>query len=79
MTELKRGAYGLRPATYYAKCMFGGVLACGVTHAAVVTLDVNKCRTQAHRFAFCLEQNGFLCFGASYMDLIASSIFTFYL
>ena len=28
--------------------MFGGVLACGVTHASVVTLDVAKCRTQAH-------------------------------
>jgi len=28
--------------------MFGGVLACGVTHAAVVTLDVSKCRAQAH-------------------------------
>jgi len=33
---------------YYAKCMFGGVLACGLTHAAVVTLDVAKCRAQAH-------------------------------
>jgi solute carrier family 25 phosphate transporter 3 len=28
--------------------MFGGVLACGATHAAVVTLDVAKCRAQAH-------------------------------
>jgi len=28
--------------------MFGGVLACGVTHAAVVSLDVAKCRAQAH-------------------------------
>lgn len=28
--------------------MMGGVLACGVTHAAVVTLDVAKCRAQAH-------------------------------
>jgi solute carrier family 25 phosphate transporter 3 len=27
--------------------MFGGVLACGLTHAAVVSLDVTKCRTQA--------------------------------
>lgn len=32
---------------YYLKCMFGGVLACGLTHAAVVSLDVTKCRTQA--------------------------------
>jgi len=45
------GLFGLnylRPGDYYAKCMLGGVLACGLTHAAVVTLDVNKCRTQAH-------------------------------
>jgi solute carrier family 25 phosphate transporter 3 len=39
---------GLGPAGYYGRCMFGGFLACGVTHAAVVTLDVAKCRTQAH-------------------------------
>jgi solute carrier family 25 phosphate transporter 3 len=48
MSEMDKGAYGLRSMSYYAKCMFGGVLACGVTHASVVTLDVNKCRTQAH-------------------------------
>jgi solute carrier family 25 (mitochondrial phosphate transporter), member 3 len=40
--------YGLKEPSYYAKCMFGGVLACGVTHASVVTLDVAKCRAQAH-------------------------------
>lgn len=28
--------------------MFGGVLACGLTHASTVTLDVAKCRSQAH-------------------------------
>jgi len=28
--------------------MLGGALACGLTHAAVVTLDVAKCRAQAH-------------------------------
>jgi solute carrier family 25 phosphate transporter 3 len=28
--------------------MVGGLLACGLTHAAVVTLDVAKCRAQAH-------------------------------
>jgi len=41
-------AYGLHAPSFYAKCMFGGVLACGVTHAAVVSLDVSKCRAQAH-------------------------------
>jgi len=39
---------GLHRFSYYAKCMFGGVLACGFTHAAVVSLDVAKCRAQAH-------------------------------
>lgn len=39
---------GLHSLEFYAKCMFGGVLACGITHASVVTLDVAKCRTQAH-------------------------------
>lgn len=38
----------LRPTDYYLKCCFGGVLACGLTHASVVTLDVAKCRSQAH-------------------------------
>eukprot|EP01084_Bolivina_argentea_P087328 157725_1 len=46
--EMERGAYGLRAPSYYAKCMFGGILACGFTHASVVSLDVAKCRTQAH-------------------------------
>lgn len=39
---------GLRDPVYYGKCMIGGVLACGVTHAAVVSLDLAKCRAQAH-------------------------------
>lgn len=45
----KPGPLGLQhTANYYANCMFGGLLACGVTHASVVTLDVAKCRSQAH-------------------------------
>lgn len=40
------GPLGTREISFYAKCMFGGVLACGVTHAAVVSLDVAKCRAQ---------------------------------
>jgi solute carrier family 25 phosphate transporter 3 len=31
---------------YYAKCMLGGVLACGVTHAGITPLDVAKCNMQ---------------------------------
>jgi solute carrier family 25 (mitochondrial phosphate transporter), member 3 len=34
--------------TYYAKCMLGGALACGLTHAAVTPLDVAKCNTQVN-------------------------------
>ena len=45
------GLFGLNylhSGDYYAKCMVGGTLACGLTHAGVVTLDVHKCRAQAH-------------------------------
>eukprot|EP00397_Hematodinium_sp_SG-2012_P046475 GEMP01052519.1.p1 GENE.GEMP01052519.1~~GEMP01052519.1.p1 ORF type:complete len:303 (+),score=65.97 GEMP01052519.1:35-943(+) len=37
----------MRDVDFYAKCSFGGILSCGFTHAAVVTLDVHKCRSQA--------------------------------
>lgn len=33
---------------YYAKCAFGGVLSCGLTHTAVVPLDLVKCRMQVN-------------------------------
>jgi len=32
--------------SYYAKCMVGGVLSCGLTHTAVVPLDIVKCKMQ---------------------------------
>lgn len=32
--------------SYYLKCMVGGVLACGLTHTAIVPLDVMKCKKQ---------------------------------
>lgn len=31
-------------ASYYLKCMFGGMMACGLTHTAICPLDVVKCR-----------------------------------
>merc|ERR1719187_2931011 len=31
---------------YYALCGFGGMLSCGITHTAVVPLDLVKCRIQ---------------------------------
>ncbi|KAH9967579.1 mitochondrial carrier protein [Russula dissimulans] len=35
-------------SSYYAKCMFGGVLACGLTHAGITPLDVAKCNMQVN-------------------------------
>lgn len=32
--------------TYYAYCGFGGILSCGITHTALVPLDLVKCRIQ---------------------------------
>ena len=33
-------------SSYYSKCLFGGVLACGTTHAGITPLDVTKCNMQ---------------------------------
>jgi len=33
-------------SSYYSKCLLGGVLACGLTHAAITPLDVTKCNMQ---------------------------------
>lgn len=35
-------------ASYYSKCMLGGVLACGFTHAGITPLDVTKCNMQVN-------------------------------
>jgi len=32
--------------SYYSKCLLGGILACGLTHAAITPLDVTKCNMQ---------------------------------
>ncbi|RKP03732.1 hypothetical protein CXG81DRAFT_9167 [Caulochytrium protostelioides] len=34
--------------TFYAKCMLGGALACGVTHTLITPLDVTKCNMQVN-------------------------------
>lgn len=51
---------------YYALCGFGGVLSCGLTHTAVVPLDLIKCRIQVRIWVRtsacpyrCLFQNAF--------------------
>ena len=33
-------------ASYYVKCMGGGILSCGITHTVIVTMDLIKCRRQ---------------------------------
>lgn len=35
---------------YYALCGLGGVLSCGLTHTAIVPLDLIKCRIQVRFF-----------------------------
>ncbi|CAK5273965.1 unnamed protein product [Mycena citricolor] len=34
--------------SYYSKCMLGGALACGATHAGITPLDVAKCNMQVN-------------------------------
>lgn len=38
--------------SYYRKCMVGGILACGLTHAAICPLDIVKCRKQVSQKRF---------------------------
>ncbi|KAG5205321.1 Mitochondrial phosphate carrier protein 2 [Trichophyton interdigitale] len=40
------GKIELYSGKYYASCITGGILACGLTHAAVTPLDLAKCRLQ---------------------------------
>jgi len=35
-------------SSYYGKCLIGGILSCGLTHTAVVPLDVVKCKMQVY-------------------------------
>ena len=35
-------------ATYYSKCMLGGVLACGLTHTIITPLDITKVQKHTH-------------------------------
>merc|ERR1712241_459701 len=44
---------------YYALCGLGGVLSCGVTHTAVVPLDLVKCRIQVDPAKYGGLINGF--------------------
>ncbi|XP_014882185.1 solute carrier family 25 member 3b isoform X2 [Poecilia latipinna] len=44
---------------YYALCGFGGILSCGITHTAVVPLDLVKCRMQVNPDKYKSIGNGF--------------------
>jgi len=44
--QAKAGHIELYSAKYYSACIFGGLLACGLTHTAVTPLDLVKCRRQ---------------------------------
>merc|ERR1712080_128611 len=43
--------YSCEPGTpkFYVLCAFGGLLSCGLTHTAVVPLDLVKCRMQVDK------------------------------
>lgn len=46
-------------AEYYTLCAFGGALSCGLTHTAVVPLDLVKCRMQVDAAKYKSLGNGF--------------------
>lgn len=50
-------AYGT--PKYYLLCSFGGLLSCGLTHTAVVPLDLVKCRIQVNSAKYKSIVNGF--------------------
>jgi len=46
-------------AKFYSLCAFGGLLSCGLTHTAVVPLDLVKCRIQVDPAKYKSLGNGF--------------------
>ncbi|KAL3852364.1 hypothetical protein ACJMK2_016018 [Sinanodonta woodiana] len=57
---------------FYALCGFGGILSCGITHTAVVPLDLVKCRIQVNPkkylgifsgFSLTVKEEGFRALG----------------
>jgi len=43
-------------ASFYGKCMLGGVLACGTTHAVMTPIDVAKCNMQVGTYSFTMKR-----------------------
>ena len=66
--------------SYYSKCMLGGVLACGVTHAGITPLDVAKCNMQVvkilltakrvHWWAFQVNPSKYKALGSAISTLV---------
>lgn len=55
---VERSSYEFGSAKYFAMCGLGGILSCGLTHTAMVPVDLVKCRVQvslALLFALCLK------------------------
>jgi len=51
--------------SYYSKCVVGGALACGLTHAAITPLDLVKCRRQVNPKLYSSLGNGFKTISAA--------------
>jgi len=57
MTQKKQVEFG--SAEFYALCGLGGILSCGLTHTAIVPLDLVKCRLQTSGEKYKNISNGF--------------------
>lgn len=55
----KEGEVAYGSLEYYLKCAIGGALSCGLTHTAVVPLDLVKCRIQVDGAKYKNISNGF--------------------
>uniref|UniRef100_A0A914QFD2 Phosphate transporter n=1 Tax=Panagrolaimus davidi TaxID=227884 RepID=A0A914QFD2_9BILA len=44
--SITKATVPLGSGKYYALCAFSGMLSCGLTHTAIVPLDLIKCRIQ---------------------------------
>jgi solute carrier family 25 phosphate transporter 3 len=53
------GGSDVHDMTYYAKCMVGGTLSCGLTHMAMCPIDIIKTRKQAEPTLYKSIPDGF--------------------
>lgn len=62
MSKKEKRGLELYSPTYYAYCVLGGVLSCGITHTLVTPLDLSKCRKQvgiSSSFSQIISKEGF--------------------